>query len=225
VATDRLKIYNGALLICGERQLASLTEAREPRHLLDNVWNDGGLRYCLEQAQWNFAMRTAKLTYDPDVEPAFGYRYAFEKTTDWVATSAVCQDPYYNVPLVQYADEIGWWFADITPIYAKWVSDSDDFGLNLANWPYSFTEYVKHFFASKIILKITSDKQRQQTLLGPPGRPDKGTLAYALQLAKNKDAMAKPAQKTAQGGWSSARQGGWGVRGRGDGGSGGSLIG
>lgn len=223
MATTRLKIYNGALLICGERALASITENREPRHLLDNVWNDGGNRYCLEQGQWNFAMRTAKMTYDPDVEPAFGYRYAFQKPTDWVDTSAVCQDPFFNVPLMQYADEIQWWFASLDTIYCKWVSDDENYGLNLANWPSSFTEYVKHFYASKVIMKLTGDKQRQQTLLGPPGRPDKGTLGYALQLAKNRDAMAKPPQRPAQGGWSRARQGGWGT-GR-DGGGTGSLIG
>ena len=223
MATTRLKIYNGALLICGERALASLTENREPRHLLDNVWNDGGNRYCLEQGQWNFAMRTARMTYDPDVDPEFGYRFAFGKPTDWVDTSAVCQDEFYNVPLTQYADEIGWWFANLDTIYCKWVSDDENYGLNMANWPYSFTEYVKHFYASKIIMKLTSDKARRQELLGPPGRPDKGMLGYALQLAKNRDAMAKPPQKPAQGGWSRARQGGWGT-GR-DGGGTGSLIG
>ena len=142
MATDRLKIYNGALQIIGDRRLAGLSENVKARHELDAVWQDGGVQYCLEQAQWNFAMRTAMITYDPDVDPAFGYQHAFEKPTDWVNTSAVCQDEYYNVPLLQYADEVGWWFADITPIYVKFVSNGDDYGMNLAKWPYSFTEFV-----------------------------------------------------------------------------------
>lgn len=223
MATDRLKIYNGALQIIGERRLASLTENVKPRHELDAVWNDGGVQFCLEQAQWNFAMRTAKMTPDTSVTPSFGYQHAFEKPTDWVNTSAVCQDEYYNVPLIQYADEIGWWFADITPIYVKFVSNDPTFGMDMARWPASFTEYVKNYFASKVVMTLTTDKQKQQQLLGPPGYPDRGKLGDSLLTAKNRDAMAKPAQKPAQGGWSRARQGGWGT-GR-DGGPGGNLIG
>ena len=72
-------------------------------------------------------------------------------------------------------------------------------------------------------MALTTDKNKQQTLLGPPGRPDAGLLGNALLTAKNRDAMAKPAQRPAQGGWSKSRQGGWGT-GR-DGGPGGNLIG
>ena len=67
--TSRLQIYNGALLLCEERFLSSLTEDREPRHLLDHVWNNGGVRYCLEQGQWRFAMRSVSLDYDTSVVP------------------------------------------------------------------------------------------------------------------------------------------------------------
>jgi hypothetical protein len=50
-------------------------------------------------------------------------RGAFAKPTDWVDTSAVCQDEYFRVPLLQYADEVGYWFADLDEIYVKYVSD------------------------------------------------------------------------------------------------------
>ncbi len=92
MAATRLKIYNGALMRCGERALANLTENREPRRLLDTVWQDNGVRYCLEQAQWKFAMRASHFTYDPTVSPSFGYAHGFAKPTDWVATSGVCTD-------------------------------------------------------------------------------------------------------------------------------------
>ena len=46
MATDRLKLYNGALTIIGERSIASLTTNEESRRLLDNQWNDGAVRYC-----------------------------------------------------------------------------------------------------------------------------------------------------------------------------------
>ena len=71
--TDRLSIYNDALLLCGERGLASLTENTEPRRLLDQVWNNEGVIKCLELGQWHFAMRGVQVDYDPDLEPSYGY--------------------------------------------------------------------------------------------------------------------------------------------------------
>jgi len=87
--TTRLKLYNEALRICGETSLASLTEDREPRHLLDEVWDNGGVKACLEAGQWRFALRTIQLDYDADITPEFGLQRAFQKPTDWCATSSV----------------------------------------------------------------------------------------------------------------------------------------
>ena len=223
MATDRLKIYNGAALIVGERNLATLTDRIELRFLLDNVWNDGGVRYCLEQGQWRFAMRTTKQIYDPAIQPAFGYRRAFPKPTDYVDTSAVCQDEYFNVPLLQYADEIGFWFADWDEIFVKYVSDAVDYGADLSRWPFSFTEYVKHFFAGKIVQKLPGKESLVTRLLGPAGRPESGAVHGALITAKNRDAMAGPTTFPARGSWTRSRYGsraGWN-----DGGNRGSLIG
>ena len=221
MATDRLKIYNGALLICGERSLAALTDNNEPRRILDEVWNDGGVRNCLEQAQWKFAMVSAKLSYETAINPSFGYRRAFAKSTDWVLTSAVCVDEYFNTPLTQYSDEVGYWFADHDEIYVKYVSDGASYGANLAAWPSTFTEYVKSYFAGRIILKLTADKGRRDAILAPR----EGILSRNLLLAKSRDAMTDPPKFFPSGTWSSARRGD-GRGGRfGDGGSSGNLIG
>jgi hypothetical protein len=74
---SKLSIYNGALLALGERKLSSLTEARGSRRRLDSVWDDGGVKSCLQAGFWNFAMQSIELTYSPSITPAFGYRYAF----------------------------------------------------------------------------------------------------------------------------------------------------
>ena len=200
MSTSRLLIYNGALRACGERSLASLSEAREPRYLLDDVWNDGGVRACLEMAQWKFAMRAAEFTYESSVTPSWGYQYAFSKPTDWVNTSAVCSDEFFNNPLEQYSDEIQYWFADITPLYIKYVSDAITYGNNLANWPVSFTRYVEAYFAANIVLKLTNGEKRW----GAVQRVLKSTKLTAM----NKDAMAGPTTKPATGNWVRARGGG-----------------
>ena len=214
MATSRLAIYNGALLICGHREISALTVSEESRRLLDAVWNDGGVRYCLEQGQWNFAMRAVRLDYDPAITPEFGYQRAFEKPTDWVSTAALCSDEYFSVPLLRYLDEAAYWYADLDKIYVKYVSDHSSFGGDLSEWPYSFTEYVKHHFALKIAPKIApKDVERIEKMHGA-----------ALRIAKNKDAMGEPTRFAAQGGWTLARGGRrrWGPMG--DGGGSGSLT-
>lgn len=222
--TTRLKLYNGALLLCGERSIASLSEEREPRRLLDIVWDKGGVRYCLEQGQWQFAMRTQQIDQDPDVDTTFGYNNAFTKPDDWVATSALCQDERFAVPLLEYADELQNWYSDITPIYVKYVSDDANFGGNLAIWPNSFVDYVEAYFASQIIYKLNADAERINRLMGRPGDIKGGELARRYTIAKNRSAMTQPTMFAAQGTWNGSRRGRY--RGpMGDGGSSGNLIG
>jgi hypothetical protein len=226
VATTRLKIYNGALLACRARAIASLSVNEEARHLLDLVWDDGGVRYCLERGQWKFAMRASQLYPETSITPPWGYQNAFAKPTDWVDTSAVCQDEFFRAPCLRYSDEIGYWFADIEPIYVKYVSDDPAYGTNLANWPVSFTEYVKLYFASRIVGKIAQDKNVIIEIMGSDGSGQvRGRLAETLKTAKNRDAMAGPTTFPAQGSWTRARQGSGGRGPLGDGGTTGSLIG
>lgn len=223
MATDRLKIYNGALLLCGDRQLASLSENREPRHLLDLVWNDNGVRYCLEQAQWHFAMRASRLDYEPSVAPEWGFQRAFDKPDDWVATSGIWTDAYMTSPLTAYADEKDFWFCEETEIYVKYVSDDASYGMDYAKWPASFTEYVKAYFASRIVHKLPGSSARAEALLGSDGTGHKnGILHAALVTAKNKAAMTQPVTFPSRGTWARARRGG--TIGR-DGGSTSQLIG
>lgn len=198
MAATRLSIYNDALLLCGERALASLTEVREPRYLLDQVWNNDGVLLCLEEAQWEFAMRAIQLDYDTGIEPSYGYNRAFSKPTDWILTSAMCSDEFFRVPLTRYFDEAGYWYAEIDTLYVRYVSSDSNYGQNLAGWPRSFTEFVAAHFASKIVLKITNDETRLKEVLA--------IRKATLEKAKNKCAMASPTSFPAQGTWSRSRQ-------------------
>ena len=221
MGTTRLQIYNGALLLCKERAISSLTENCEARRQLDGVWNDNGVRYCLEQGQWQFAMRATRIDYDPDVTTEFGYRYAFGKPDDWVETCAVCSDERFMTPVTQYADETDYWTADITPLYIKYVSDDDQFGNNLARWPQSFTEYVQAHFAGKIVLGITGSKDLAAQLLETRG----GIIEQRRIVAKNRAAMTQPTKYPAIGSWTRARVGSSRRGPMGDGGTSGSLTG
>lgn len=202
MTTSRLSIYNGALEKIGKRRIASLTVNEEARHLMDTVWNDGGIQYCLEQGQWKFAMRTQMLDYDTALDPLFGYRRGFTKPTDWVATSSVCSDEYFNQPVLRYNDEVGILWCDLDRIYMRFVSNHVDYGNDLSRWPASFTEYVKTYFAGRICLKATGDKELALSFV-----KDKGLVSQALLTAQNRDAQNDPPKFPATGNWVNSRRG------------------
>lgn len=194
---SKLEIFNTALRYCREQSIASLTEDRKPRHLLDDVWDSGGLDRCLEQANWKFATRTQKLDYDTSIEPEFGYSRAFQVPSDWVVTSGVCADEYFDVPLTRYAHEAGYWYADIEIIYVKFVSNHVDYGNNIGDWPRTFADFVAAHFANEIVDRLTSD---QATIDSVEKRLEKNRLD-----SMNKDAKNQPQQFPAPGNWVSSR--------------------
>lgn len=194
---DKLKLYNGALLHCGERRLATLTDSTETRRILDAIWDDGALNSVLQASLWNFATRTIKYTYDPSIEPDFGYRRAFNKPDDWVRTVGMAEDEFFTSPLVQYEDEGGYWFANLDDIYVRFVSNDVKFGGDLSLWPDNFTTYVEYWLASKAVIRISQSEARKASI-------DKD-MKKALSDAKASDAMDQPAKFKPLGNWATAR--------------------
>ena len=196
---NRLQLYNSALLILGEGNLASLSENREPRRLLDHVWDTGGVKYCLERGQWKFATRTVRLDSTPSVEPEFGYQYAFERPSDFVRTTAFCSDEYFDCPLDRYSDEGAYWYAEIDPVYVRYVSNDSQYGGDMSLWPESFTQYVAHYFAYRIC--------RRETQSGVTKEDLRKETEKLLSEARSIDAMAGPAGRLPSGSWTGARRG------------------
>lgn len=210
---SKLTVYNGALRECGERKLSSLTENREPRRVLDSVWDNDFIRQCLSEALWNHAMRTVELTYSPSVSPDFGYRRAFDKPTDWIRTASMSGDERFATPLLEYNDEAGYWFADLDTLYVRYVSDDDEYGADLSLWPAKFTQYVETELAARSAKRITGSDSEAAAI--------RKRADDALKKARSNDAMDEPTKFAPQGSWVSARGG----RSRRDRGNRGSLIG
>jgi hypothetical protein len=198
MAATRLSVYNGALRLLGERDLASLTENREPRRLCDSVWNDGLLRYCLEHGAWHFAMRSAQIEYSPSIEPPFGFTRAFEKSSDWVKTHSVCTDEYYRSPLLEFDDNQQKLFADWDVLYVKFVSDREDFGGDFSLWPESFNKWVQARLALEIGPRLTVSENRMVAL--------KKQVEDLLHDAQAKDAVQGPSKMFPHGSFIRARQ-------------------
>lgn len=158
MAASKLSIYNQALGHLGERTLASLSENREPRRVLDDYYN-GVISHCLEQGNWKFAHVSKRLNASNSVEPDFGFTEAFAKPEDFVRLSRISESADLELPLLSYREENGFWYADTTPIYVEFVSDSASLGgFDLSRWTQSFEDYVIARLARQAVTRICGFK-------------------------------------------------------------------
>ncbi len=201
MSVNKLTLFNGALLECGERKLASLSEDVAARRYLDEAWaaSNGAVNYCLGQGQWKFALRSVEIASSVSVTPAFGYQKAFERPSDHVRTVKLCSDEYMNVPLLQYSFEQNYFFADLDPIYLSYVSNDASYGADYSLWPDDFARYVELYLATKVAKKLVQDDEQRKTLFGLAKR--------ALVDARSSSAMEGPTTFPPPGRWSSARMG------------------
>lgn len=199
-APTQLSLYNGALFRAGVRRIASLSVNEEARLVLDDIWNEGIVQFCLEQGLWNHALRTQRIDADPSFTATFGYRYRFDKPSDLVRLTELCLDEYFNSPLLQMQDETAYWLADVATLYARFVSNNAAYGPNYALWPPSFTEYVMWRMAWLAIPRLKDSAADAQDAERKMGR--------ALDNALSKDAQKEPTKFMPQGSWTTARLGG-----------------
>jgi hypothetical protein len=196
--TSKLEIYNEALAALGERKIASLTEDREPRRVLDDFYT-GAMAYCLERGFWNWAIRTVQLDHSSSIDPPFGYSFAFTKPDDWVRTYVISANETLEPPLLKYVDEGGLWYADADPIYLRYVSSDTAWGMDLSLWPRSFAAFAATRLAARACKRITGSNAPDDLL-----RDEKQSQANAL----SKDAMDEPPGFPPTGSWVTSRGGG-----------------
>jgi hypothetical protein len=187
----QLSIYNKALRHLEERKLSSLSEPREPRRYLDDEYPDAVL-FVLSDGFWKAAMRNDKIDASTTQGPNFGYKFAFPKPGDWVRTYQVADNEGFNPLLRRYDDSNNVWYADISPIYVKFVSNDPNFGLNMALWTPGMVEYLSAYLAwlcaprlkqsgdkvdrlEKLVKRKRADALAKDAMDLPPGQPPFGT--------------------------------------------------
>lgn len=215
MAASQLGLYNAALRILGEEKLASLSEDREPKRVLDAIWDDEFISHVLDQGYWNFATRTVQIDYESSIAPTFGYRRAFQHPTDYLRLSGISADEYFSIPLTQYRDESGFFWCDHDRIYISYISDSTNYGSDLSLWPQTVKRYAEHYLALQACERLTQGKSKFADLFKLTER--------ALIDARSKDAMNDATKFPPPGSWSTSRRAGRGSRY--DRGNRGSLIG
>lgn len=215
---DQLSLYNEALGKLKERKVSSLSENREAKRVLDDYWLRVPL-YCLEQGLFRFAKRVVSIDASTTITPAFGFNDAFRIPDDWIRTVVISTSPDLDPPLLQYAEETGYWYANATPIYVAYVSNDSLYGMNLGAWPQSFADYVALRLARQACKRITGS---DDLLKGAGGLIDEENKAR--RRTKANDAMNDPPGMPPVPFWARARRGAFGPGGLwfGSGGSGGT---
>lgn len=193
--TTKLVLFNAALRHIGERKLSGLTEATEPRYTLDDAYT-GFIDFILVQGFWRFAQRTALITYDAGVTATFGYPNAFLKPTDFLRTYKFCEDEYLQSPILDYAEEAGYWYANNTDLYLAYISNNTSYGADLSLWTPAFNKYAELYLATLVV-------ERLAPAVDATALTNKTSIALAEALAK--DAMEGPTEFLPRGGWRNSR--------------------
>lgn len=200
-ADVKLDIYNRALLILGSRALASLSEAREPRRVLDEAWGSGdnAVLRALEEADWNFATKAVEGVVSPSVTPYFGFRYAFGKPDDLRRLTALSASPTFarSMDARDYVDEAGYWYTNYGTIYVRYISDHTDYGLDSSKWTEHFKEYLAASLAERTGVRITNDEQAQRRIMYVKDQSKK--------QARGNDAMDEGHKPLPHGSWVTSR--------------------
>lgn len=206
MGTDRLKLYNDALLEVGERKLLSLAVTEPARRYLDQVWDAGWVDKVLAAGQWTFATRTVRLDAETSVDPLFGREYAFAIPPDHIRTTAFSNDEFFNRPMLEVDIAKGYWFASMTPLYCSYVSNDALYGSDLSKWPPDFCEYAARYGARRVLPKLTGNKTDKNEL--------EKDMRKCLTRAQSADSMERAVRFPPSGTLVNARQrgrtgGGW----------------
>jgi hypothetical protein len=194
--TTKLKLYNLALgTYVGTQRLANLTENVASRHALDAVY-DSSVQYMLEQGIWKFALRVAELIKDVTA-PTLHREHSYAIPDDFVRLARISSDDRLDAELLDYREANGKWYSNVDPIFIEYVSNDDDYGLDLDLWPANFEQAVASWMAYQSVLDISKDRSDRADLLTLHQR----TLANARRL----DAVDEAVKRKPTGSWVRSR--------------------
>lgn len=183
MAVDKLALYNNAALLIGQRSFTGLTEDREPRYLLDSVYDLGAIEYCLEIVKPTFARKTTALA-SPAVSTAHDLDSVHTLPDDYIALVGVYSDSKLDQPISRYIIEDGKLACEYAIIYLRYISDSHV--TTFTNWTPSFSSVVAAYLAREICLKLSPDQYEAISAL----------FADRIEVARGLDAEQEPAERS-----------------------------
>jgi hypothetical protein len=147
---NQLDLYNDALLLLGQRQLASLSEDREPRYRLDGAYGRDAIRYCLELVKPSFASSTAVLSA---FTPGATFDNSFTLPSDYVSVIKPFSDKKLDQEINRYIIEKDQLLCDYTTVYLRYTSDN----ITIDDWSPSFFRVVGAYLARETATRLSPD--------------------------------------------------------------------
>lgn len=202
MGTTKLQLYKRAIELCEQTPIAALTDTTEARRRCDTHYDDV-LAWLVEQAFWRCAMRTVEITENTGVAPAFAYEYAHDLPSDFVKRYVVSASEFLDPPLDgqeqgnAYLIEGGYIWANVTPIYMRYSSNSASYGLDVTAWTEGMANAAAHELAARIAPTITGSSTKADEL------HEKALLLAGK--AATFDAMQQTTQSTREGRWTKNR--------------------
>jgi hypothetical protein len=155
LSNDWIKIYNDALLILGlgASKITSGSMDHPYRSVLDSAVDAGLVEDILEDTGWFWAIKTARISADPSIDPDWGYEYGFQEPDDMERFDGVWSDEYMRYPIKMYAHESNVIYCGNSDyIYIKYVSS--DFKNQPSTWPSKFKRLVAAKLAKDVAPSI-----------------------------------------------------------------------
>lgn len=202
MGTTKLQLYKRACVLMEQTPISALTDSVESRRRLDDHYDDV-LAWLMEQAFWRCAMRTVEITENTGVAPAFAFEYAHDIPSDFIKRFVISASEFLDPPLDQqsqgnaYLMEGGYIWANVTPIYMRYLSNDSSYGYDLTKWTEGMANAFAHELAARTAPFLTGSKETANDL-------HKDAIMLSGKAATF-DAMQQATQVTREGRWTKNR--------------------
>lgn len=140
---SKLGLYNSALRRAGSERLSDLTENREARHKLDEIWDAGAVKHCARLALPGFARKTVAFTSSTTVS-THGFQYEHDLPSDFAGLVGLFLDEDLDTESQRRLVEGGKLYTENASVWLRYaaVYDSD-----FTNWTTDFESVVAAWLA------------------------------------------------------------------------------
>lgn len=156
----KLSLYNDALRIVGAERLASLTEGREARFKLDEIYDLGAVDYCLKLGQPDFSRRVVLLDNPTTVtNHALNQKYALPADflsllIDNEGNQAVFRDANLDQPISRFLREGAFLSCNESVVYIRYIANIDE----VTEWSPEFVRMFTAYLAKELANRIAPHK-------------------------------------------------------------------
>lgn len=192
---SKIEICNGALALCGETSITSLSQEGKPARVLARNY-DIVRKKTLTRYRWNFAKKRVELAADPSAPP-FGFTYKYQVPNDLIQLIGLYdrQEPQRNYTSADepYKREGPYILSDVTPLKIFYIADITD----TSQYDPSFATVFEYALAIKIYYDLTKGTDRYESL--------KRDMAQAVREARFANAIENTPEVITASDWIDSR--------------------